>query len=77
MLGHEIHAELGEIVTGKKPGRENDKEITIFDSTGTAFEDLMVSEEVINLAKKYKIGEEKEFILVPKNPYNPYSKLKF
>ena len=36
----DIHAELGFIVTGKKPGRESDEEIIIFDSTGTALQDV-------------------------------------
>jgi alanine dehydrogenase len=31
-----VYAELGEIVAGKKPGRESEEEITIFDSTGMA-----------------------------------------
>jgi ornithine cyclodeaminase/alanine dehydrogenase len=35
-----IHAELGMIVAGKKPGRESDKEIIIFDSTGIALQDV-------------------------------------
>jgi len=35
-----IYAELAEIVAGRKPGRENDDEITIFDSTGLAIQDV-------------------------------------
>ena len=35
-----VHAELGEIVAGKKPGRESIDEITIFDSTGMALQDV-------------------------------------
>lgn len=35
-----IYAELGDIVSGKTAGRQNDQEITIFDSTGLAFQDL-------------------------------------
>jgi len=35
-----VHAELGEIVAGKKPGRETDSEIIVFDSTGTALQDV-------------------------------------
>jgi len=35
-----IYAELTEIVAGRKPGRENDDEITIFDSTGLAIQDV-------------------------------------
>jgi alanine dehydrogenase len=36
----DVHAELGEIVAGKKPGRESPDEITIFDSTGMALQDV-------------------------------------
>lgn len=36
----EIYAELGEILVGKKPGRTSDGEITIFDSTGLAIQDV-------------------------------------
>jgi ornithine cyclodeaminase/alanine dehydrogenase-like protein (mu-crystallin family) len=36
----DVHAELGEIVAGLKPARENDSEIIVFDSTGTALQDV-------------------------------------
>jgi alanine dehydrogenase len=42
-LIREVHAELGEILTGAKPGRENSQEITIFDATGIALQDLAVA----------------------------------
>jgi alanine dehydrogenase len=35
-----VHAELGAIVCGKKPGRTSREEITIFDSTGMALQDV-------------------------------------
>ena len=35
-----VHAELGEIVCGRKPGRASAEEITIFDSTGMALQDV-------------------------------------
>jgi len=54
-----IYAELGEIVIGKKPGRKNDREITIFDSTGLAIQDLfaasLVYKRAKNLGKELKI----------------------
>lgn len=34
-----VHAELGEVVAGRAPGRASQEEITIFDSTGIALED--------------------------------------
>jgi alanine dehydrogenase len=35
-----VHAELGHVVTGRRPGRTRDDEITIFDSSGTAVQDV-------------------------------------
>lgn len=36
----DIYADIGEIVTGKKAGRENPDQITTFDSTGLAIQDI-------------------------------------
>jgi alanine dehydrogenase len=36
----DVYAELGEVVAGRKRGRESDKEIIIFDSTGMALQDV-------------------------------------
>ena len=35
-----VHGELAEVVAGRKPGRNDDDEITIFDSTGLAIQDV-------------------------------------
>jgi ornithine cyclodeaminase/alanine dehydrogenase-like protein (mu-crystallin family) len=40
MTFSDLYAELGTIIAGKKPGRESDDEIIIFDSTGTALQDV-------------------------------------
>jgi len=40
MTTEDVHAELGDIVTGRKPGRASDGEITVFDSTGTGLQDV-------------------------------------
>lgn len=40
---HDVHAELGEIVAGKKPGRTNDAQITIADLTGVGFQDTAIA----------------------------------
>lgn len=34
----DIAGEIGEVVTGKKPGRASDQEITLFDSTSIALQ---------------------------------------
>jgi ornithine cyclodeaminase/alanine dehydrogenase-like protein (mu-crystallin family) len=36
----DVHAELGELLIGRKPGRTNADQIIVFDSTGTALQDL-------------------------------------
>ena len=36
----QVHAELADVITGRKPGRRDEEEITVFDSTGTAIEDV-------------------------------------
>lgn len=37
---NQVHADLGEIVTGVKKGRTDSREIIVFDSTGTALQDV-------------------------------------
>lgn len=36
----DVRAELGEVVAGTKPGRRSDEETVVFDSTGTAIQDV-------------------------------------
>lgn len=57
-----IYGELGEIVAGTKKGRESEKEITIFDSTGLAIQDLYTANLVYKIALKRKIGRKIEII---------------
>jgi alanine dehydrogenase len=40
MKRDDVYAELAEIVSGSKPGRRSDDEIIVFDSTGTALQDV-------------------------------------
>jgi ornithine cyclodeaminase/alanine dehydrogenase-like protein (mu-crystallin family) len=56
-----VHAELGQIITGKKPGRESDNEIIIFDSTGTALQDVVVAAIVYEKALINGIGTKFNF----------------
>jgi ornithine cyclodeaminase/alanine dehydrogenase-like protein (mu-crystallin family) len=42
--GGAIHAELGEVLAGRKRGRERDDEITIFGAVGLAWQDLVAAE---------------------------------
>jgi alanine dehydrogenase len=52
----DVYAELGEIVTGKKVGREADDEIIVFDSTGTALEDIAAATRVYEKAQERGLG---------------------
>jgi alanine dehydrogenase len=51
-----VHAELGEVITGKKAGRQSDDEIIIFDSTGMALQDVAAAAIVYERAIINKIG---------------------
>ncbi|MHA2243607.1 MAG: ornithine cyclodeaminase family protein [Candidatus Hodarchaeales archaeon] len=55
-----IHAELGEIVSGKKAGRESESEITVFKSVGLAIQDAATAKLVYDKARKMKKGIEVE-----------------
>jgi alanine dehydrogenase len=48
----DIHGTLGEVVANMKKGRENNEEITIFDSTGLAIEDVVCAKLVYNKARQ-------------------------
>ncbi len=52
-----IYAELGEIVSGKIPGRTSPQEITIFDSTGLAIQDIAVAKRLYDRAMEKGIGQ--------------------
>lgn len=54
MTKADVHAELGEIVAGKKPGRTNPDEITIFVSTGMALQDVAAAATVFE--KAFAVG---------------------
>ncbi|MCO4864674.1 ornithine cyclodeaminase family protein [Cupriavidus sp. WGlv3] len=58
----DIHGEIGEILLGIKPGRENEDEITIFDSTGMAIQDNTTATRIYRNAVEGKVGTFFEFI---------------
>jgi len=55
---NDIAGELGEVLIGKKKGRQQDRDITIFDSTGLAIQDIALAEFVYKKAKKVGAGRE-------------------
>jgi ornithine cyclodeaminase/alanine dehydrogenase len=56
MTEQSVHAELGEIVAGIKPGRTSSDEIIIFDSTGMALQDVITAATVYKKAVDTGIG---------------------
>jgi ornithine cyclodeaminase/alanine dehydrogenase len=59
-----IHAELGEVLTGNKPGRESDQEITLFKSVGMAIEDIATASFAYEQALAAGLGTYLEFASV-------------
>jgi ornithine cyclodeaminase/alanine dehydrogenase-like protein (mu-crystallin family) len=55
-----VYAELYEIVSGKKPGRDNPEELSLFKSIGYAMEDVVVLKIAYEIAKKKNLGVEIE-----------------
>lgn len=51
-----VYADLGEIVAGKKPGRENDQERTMSMNLGLALEDMAVAIRVYRQALEKGVG---------------------
>jgi len=56
-----IHAEVGEIVLGKKSGRQSQDEITFFKSVGNAVQDAAAAQLALKNAREMKLGTEVEF----------------
>jgi ornithine cyclodeaminase/alanine dehydrogenase-like protein (mu-crystallin family) len=50
------YADLGEIITGLKPGRECDSERTIAMNLGLALDDMAIAPEIYRRAKEHGIG---------------------
>ena len=52
----DVHAELSEVVAGTRPGRESQKEIIIFDSTGMALQDVAAAAILYEKAERLGAG---------------------
>ena len=52
----DIHGEIGEVLLGRKPGRESDDEITIFNSTGMAIQDNTTANKIYQNAIANNVG---------------------
>lgn len=51
-----IIGEIGEVILGKVPGWVSKDDITIFDSTGIAHQDLLTAHYLIKIAKEKGLG---------------------
>ena len=58
----QIYGTIGEVVAGKKPGRTDSREITVFDATGLAIQDLALGLAIYRRAREMGLGEVKDFL---------------
>ena len=52
----DVHAELGELIVGRKPGRKSGSETIVFDSTGIAFQDVASAAWIWRRAVAERVG---------------------
>jgi ornithine cyclodeaminase len=51
-----IRAEIGEVLTGARPGRTSTEEITLFKSLGIGIEDLAAAQHLYGKAQELNVG---------------------
>ena len=61
MQSSDVHAELGEVVAGCKPGRRSAEEIVVFDSTGMALQDVAAAAVCFEKAMAAGVGSRVDF----------------
>jgi len=61
MTRDDIHGQLADILCGRIPGRRNDDEVFIFDSTGTALQDVATASIALRRAIERNVGVEIDF----------------
>jgi ornithine cyclodeaminase/alanine dehydrogenase-like protein (mu-crystallin family) len=52
----QLHAELGEIIIGRRPGRESDDEIILLNPMGIAIEDVACAQVIYQRALAAQVG---------------------
>jgi alanine dehydrogenase len=57
----DVHAELGEIISGRKAGRTSNEEVIVFDSTGIALQDVAAAAIVYEKAVQEGFGMKLNF----------------
>ena len=58
----DIEAKIGDVIIGKSNGRISDEDITIFDSTGLAVQDVVTASKVFEKALEKGIGNKINFL---------------
>lgn len=56
-----INGELGEVISGKIPGRQSEKEITLFKTVGIAVQDVVTAYEIYKKALEQGVGRQIQF----------------
>jgi ornithine cyclodeaminase len=51
-----IHAEIGEVLAGTRPGRTSPSEMTLYKSVGIAVQDVAAAQLVYRKALKLQVG---------------------
>jgi ornithine cyclodeaminase len=59
LIGEEhIHAEIGELISGARPGRTSPDQITLYKSVGVAVQDAVAAHLVLEAAEEEGLGRE-------------------
>ena len=58
VIGREQVSELAEVITGERPARERDDEITIYKSIGVPIQDLVTAQHIAQRAAQLGLGTE-------------------
>ena len=53
----DIRAEIGEVIAGKAPGRQNAEELTFFKSVGHAAQDALAAANIVARAEAENLGQ--------------------
>lgn len=58
LQGVEVHAEIGELVAGTRPGRSSPEQVTLYKSVGVAVQDAVAAQLVYDAALREGVGLE-------------------
>jgi len=57
----DLRGSIGQVIAGTVPGRRSDEEITVYDGTGVALQDLVVADLAVRLAREKGLGASVEY----------------